>query len=158
MERLNLEDDHKLIAFTEWVKEFCIRHNVPNLPYDEEKVNHILNREYSDTEGLTSEECFSSSMILMNYAAYLQREIDFLRTLKNRCSYVLSFGYASRWNQFDQYMPAEVKKQAIINESEYLPKVQENELRLSSGVQMLEKQCEDIRNRANLYKEMGKKR
>lgn len=158
MERIDLENDHKLTTFTEWVREFCIRHNVPELPYDQEQIDDILSREYSDTEGLTSEQCFSSAMVLMNYVGYLQREIDFLKTLKNRCTHVLNFGYALRWGQFDQYMPAETKKQAIINESEYLPKVQENELRLSSGIQMLERQCEDIRNRANLYKEMGKKR
>lgn len=158
METIYLREEHRLAEFTQWVNEFCIRHNVPNLPYNKEEVNNIINRGYDQLQELTSEECFSSAMILMNYAGYLQRESDYLRTLQKKCIHLLNHGYSLGWESFDKYMPADIKKQSIVDEIEHLQRIQENELRLSSGVQMLEKQCEDIRNRANLYKEMGKKR
>jgi hypothetical protein len=59
---------------------------------------------------------------------------------------------------YDKWMPAEVKKQAIISENTYAATLNKIRIRIYAAIQLTEDECKDIKRRVNTFQDFGNAR
>jgi hypothetical protein len=146
-----------LDKFTEWVETFCKENNIVEYKDSEEYAN-ILHMSYEDVLSLSSDECFSYAIILMNYAGLLQKKYDLINAQYNWCMEALNFLYAKYWERYDKFLPAEVRKKTIIIENSFAQNIEKCRLRLYASMQILSESSKDIKKRVSLLQDLGKTR
>jgi len=145
-----------LAVFNEWVESFCLSQNIIEYKEDKNKYKEILDLEYQELLSLSAEECIAYAICLMNYAGILQKKLDILSTQKNWSVEALNFLMSKYWQDYSTWMPAEIKRQAIIRENSYAISVEKNKLRIEAGIQLLSETCKDIKKRVGLLQDLGK--
>ena len=152
--------DHEvegLKKFTQWIDNFCEDVNLIDHK-DHEEFSQILNIAPEDILSLSSDECFANAIVLMNYASILQKRLDLINSQYAWCVEALNYLFAKQWSSYDQYLPAEIKKQAIIAENSYAQSVEKSRLRLYASKQLLSETCKDVKKRVTLFQDLGKSR
>lgn len=146
-----------LEKFTNWVESFCVENNI--LEYkDSEEYKTILYMSYEDILSLSSDECFSYAITLMNYAGILQKKHDVINAQYNWCNEALNFLYAKYWERYDKFLPAEIRKKSIIIENSFAQNIEKCRLRLHASMQILLETSKDIKKRVSLLQDLGKTR
>ncbi len=146
-----------LDKFTEWVESFCKENGIIEYK-DRSEYEPIINMSSEDIMALSSDECFTYAITLMNYAGMLQKKYDLINSQYNWCMEALNFLYAKYWDRYDKFLPAEVRKKSIIVENSFAQSVEKCRLRLYAGMQMLAETTKDIKKRVNLLQDLGKAR
>lgn len=146
-----------LAKFTQWMDSFCISHNIIEYQ-DSEQYSEILHLLPEEILSLTSDECFSHAITLMNYAGLLQKKLDLINSQYTWCVEALNYLFSKQWSNYDKFLPAEIKKQSIVSENSYAQSVEKSRLRLYAGIQILSETCRDIKKRVTLFQDLGKSR
>lgn len=160
MEELDIESTEVVDAlkeFTRWVENFCLENGIVTY-YDSDKYIDILNLSEEEIAQLSSDECFSSAITLMNYAGTLQKKLDVIESQYQWCVEAMNYLYAKYWNDQDQFKPADIKKKTIILENSYAQSVEKAKIRLYSAMTCLKETCRDIKRRVSLFQDLGKYR
>jgi hypothetical protein len=118
----------------------------------------IMKLTFEEILSLSSEECYAYATILMNYAGFLQKQLDRSSSLLSYCNGLSDYEFAKEWGNHDKYMPAEIKKNAIMAENSYLLSIEKCRVRLRSACEMLSESCRDIKKRVSIFQDLGKKR
>lgn len=147
----------KLDEFTEWVNNFCDTNHIPGCAYKKE-YDDILNIEYSEVIGLEADECFAKALLLMNYATYLHKKYLILESQLDWCNQAIDFLCAKQWNKYDKFLPAEIKKQTIIANSENMLNLEKIRIRFKSSHSILKDSYHDVKRRVSLLEGLGKKK
>jgi hypothetical protein len=146
-----------LNKFTEWVESFCKENNIVEYK-DSNEYATILHMSYEDILSLSSDECFSYAITLMNYAGLLQKKHDLINAQYNWCMEALNYLYAKYWERYDKFLPAEVRKKTIIIENSFAQNIEKCRLRLYASMQILLETSKDIKKRVSLLQDLGKTR
>jgi len=146
-----------LDKFTEWIDNFCAANNIVEYK-DSDEYSHILHLPPEEIISLTSDECFTNAITLMNYGGLLQKKLDLISSQYSWCVEALNYLFAKQWSNYDKFLPAEIKKQSIISENTYAQSIEKSRLRLYAGIQMLSETCRDIKKRVSLFQDLGKAR
>ena len=146
-----------LKEFTEWVESFCALNGIVEYQNTED-YSVILNLPPEDILSLTADECLTNSITLLNYAGFLQKQLDMLNRQHSWCIEALNFLFSKQWSSYDKFLPADIKKQSIIAENSYAQSVEFARLRISAGIKMLSDTCKDVKKRVTLFQDLGKSR
>jgi len=105
---------------------------------------------------LDAETCYEISMELLQYSIFLQREINREQSRINWCDAYISNVVSKHWNNYDKYMPKDIKVAAISEEYPNLKKA----LSIKSKAECLIKSVEHlpnlIKNYSDLFSNYGK--
>lgn len=146
-----------LADLNEWLDTFCDTQHIPDITFHP-SYEEAAYMEYEDIMNLTSEECYANAFMVLNYAGFLQKKLDLSRAMHNWCLHALNFLYSKTWNDYDKWLPPDVRKKSIVSENSYAEVVQKNEIRLYGTICMLEEGIKDLRKKATLLQDLGKKR
>jgi hypothetical protein len=113
---------------------------------------------HEDILALSSDECFSNAITLMNYAGMIQKKHDLIYAQYNWCLEALNFLYAKYWDRYDKFLPAEVRKKSIIIENSFAQSIEKCRLRLYASMQILLETAKDTKKRVSLFQDLGKAR
>ena len=141
--------------FTAWIDAFCKDSNVPEFSYSED-YKDIMVMTTSDIIGLSSEECLAMAYTLMGYAGLLQSKLDLVKGQSRWCVEALDYLYAKYWNNYDKFLPSEIRKKSILHENTYANEIEGARIKLLSGIDYLEETTRDIKKRVNLLQDLGK--
>jgi len=158
MEIEDNEDKIKgLIEFTEWVDAFCEMNHLPNINYQEE-YKDALNLGAEDITMMSSDECLQTSIVLMNYASFIQKQKSLIQGKLLWCNSAIDYICSRQWTNYDKYMPADIKKKAIISENKYAEAIEKCRIRLMTANNTLEENYVDLKKRASIFESLGRKR
>lgn len=143
--------------FTDWVKSFCKDSNVPEFSYSHD-YRDIMDMTNVDLMGLSSDECLSFAYILMGYAGLLQSKLDLIKGQSRWCSEALDYLYAKYWNNYDKFLPSEIRKKSILHENTYAHEIEGARIKLLAGTDYLEETTKDIKKRVSILQDLGKVR
>lgn len=143
--------------FKDWINGFCESNHLPKYAFNSD-VEDIINMSYGEIMALTSDECYSKSLILMNYASLLQRKLDNLDGQLQWCEQAITLLCSKYWNNYDKFLPSDIRRQSILSENSYGQKLEESRIKLQSGITMLKETCKDIKKQVQILQELGKKR
>ena len=146
-----------LKEFSEWISSFCSTNHLPGFNYDP-AYEDCLNAEYSEILEMSPEESYAYAIILTNYSGFLNKQLSIVSSQLLWCSEAIDFLCSRSWNQFDKYMPANIKKQCIIADNSYAQLLKRAEIRLYSSKTILEENCNNIKKRISLFQDLGKVR
>jgi hypothetical protein len=155
-EDIDLSSFPGFLNITQWIEGFCT--DRINAAYDEERCREILSLDNSTIMHLDQNECFAYATTLMNYASYLQKKVATLRSQYSWCEDGLNYVFSKSWMNYDKWMPAEVRKQAIISENIYAATLNKIRIRIYAAIQLTEDECKDIKRRVNIFQEFGNAR
>lgn len=157
MENIDRVEVDALVRFTEWVNKFCKESGL--VEYKNDPIyEKILATTPDELMAMSSDDCFVSAITLMNYAGYLQKKLDVLNSQYNWCVEALNYLFAKYWNNYDKYLPADLKKQSIIQDNSYAQSVEASRLKLYAGIQLLTETCKDVKKRVTLFQDLAKSR
>lgn len=143
--------------FNEWIDSICKENNLLESKYDE-SVKSISNHSYDEILSLSSEECFACSIVLMNYAIYLQSICDRINSVLSYSNALLDRELSKVWSNYDKFIPAEIKRQMIIKDNSYMTLLEKCRLRLNAIQSTMSESCKDIKRKVSLYQDFAKKR
>jgi hypothetical protein len=146
-----------LQKFTNWVEAFCTENNIIEYK-DRDEYEPIINMTNGELLSLSSDECFANALTLMNYAGILQKKHDLVDSQYNWCIEALNFLYAKYWDNYDKFLPAEIRKKSIISENSFAQSIEKCRLRLYASMQILSETTKDIKKRVTLFQDFGKSR
>lgn len=147
-----------LEEFTNWVDSFCKSAGLTEPVYDDPMYAFILDLNYESLVALSAEECIAYAYILINYVSGIQKKLDKMIAQNNWCIEALNYLYSKYWDNYDKYLPSDLRRHSIIRENSYAQLVERQRLRLKGGIQMLEESCKDIRRKVELLQSLGKVR
>ena len=146
-----------LQKFTDWVETFCKENNIIEYK-DRNEYEPIINMSNGEILSLSSDECFANALTLMNYAGILQKKYDLIDSQYNWCIEALNFLYAKYWDNYDKFLPAEIRKKSIISDNSFAQSIEKCRLRLYASMQILSETTKDIKRRVTLFQDFGKSR
>ncbi len=146
---------HGLDEFIEWVENYCVDNGIPDFP-DSEEYREILEMKYEEIISLSSDECFAKAILLMNYAGLLQRKHDLVYSQYSWCREALNYLTGKYWNNFDRWIPLEIRRQMVIIDNEYAKIVEAARLKLDAALQCSSEMIKDIKKRVSLLQDLGK--
>jgi|688.fasta_scaffold604560_2 hypothetical protein len=146
-----------LQKFTNWVETFCKENNIIEYK-DRNEYEPIINMSNGEILSLSSDECFANALTLMNYAGILQKKYDLIDSQYNWCIEALNFLYAKYWDNYDKFLPAEIRKKSIISDNSFAQSIEKCRLRLYASMQILSETTKDIKRRVTLFQDFGKSR
>ena len=62
------------------------------------------------------------------------------------------------WSNYDKYMPAEIKRQAIINDNSHLTMLEKCKVRLSTYENVVNTAISDTKRRSSIFQDFGKRK
>lgn len=146
-----------LDEFTEWMESFCDTNHVPGCIYKEEYTD-LLELEESEILSLTSDECFTKSLILMNYATFLMKRLGIIKAQLHWCKETMDFLIGKYWESYGSSTPWDIRRKVIIKDNSYMTLLQKYIIQLESTVVIMENSYYDIKKRATIFENLGKKR
>lgn len=144
-----------LEKFTKWVDEFCVENSIVEYK-DNEEYKCILDMSQEDIMGLSQDECFTNAITLMNYAGLLQKKHDMINGQYVWCVEALNLLYSKYWDNYDKYLPAEVRKKSIVLDNSFAQSIEKCRIRLETGMRILLETAKDIKKRVTLFQDLGK--
>lgn len=158
MEKPDIESTTTAIEeFKEWIKNFCETNTLPIYKFNSD-VEDIINMPYDDIMALSSDECYCKSLVLMNYASLLQRKLDILNSQLQWCESLIVCLCSKYWNNYDKYLPSDIRRQSILAENSYGQELDEARIKIQAGITMLQETCKDLKKQVQIFQELGKKR
>lgn len=142
---------------TEWVNNFCDINQIKYADYSIE-YSSVMNMAHEEIMSLSSEECFSKALVLMNYASFIQKKLDIMSAQLHWCNEALLYLQAKLWSDFDKYIPSDVKRKSICIENSYALEVEKQTIRISAAVNTLSSLVSDIKKRVSLLQDLGKRK
>lgn len=146
-----------LDEFTEWINNFCDTNHIPGCLYKPE-YDEILDYEESEILMMNSDECFAKALILMNYATYLSKRMNIIKSQMKWCKETLDFLVAKYWNNYGGGVSWEVKRNMIIKDNSYMINLQRFMIQLESSLNIMESSYHDIKKRVSILENLGKKK
>lgn len=141
--------------FNEWVDNYCITNNIPSFEFNEDH-KLVMGFSIQELNRLSSEETYAYAMVLMNYAGYLQKKLDVAQSQLYWCGQALEYLFAKHWNNYDKFLPSEIKKKSILIDNSYAESVEKSRIRLQAALFFLEESCRDVKKRVSILQDMGK--
>ena len=125
-----------------------------------DEVDNCLNLEFSEIIDMPYDKCYAYSILLLDYAAFLQTKTERLKSLKCYAESTIDRYLAANWSNFyaGEYCPQNIKRQAIIKTSEMATLLEKCRVRLGSVVAENEQLCQDLRRRSNLFSDYARKK
>lgn len=106
---------------------------------------------------LNKDETFEFAYLLYAYASHVQDELNMQKIALDWCNDKLDKMVAKNYNQFDSYMKYETKRNMIVINDEYARVVDHYREIALSRVQSLEYKAKDLRRKADILLEKGKR-
>ena len=106
---------------------------------------------------LTKDETFEFAYLLYAYASHVQDELNMQKIALDWCNDKLDKMVAKNYHQFDSYMKYETKRNMIVINDEYARVVDHYREIALSRVQSLENKAKDLRRKADILLEKGKR-
>ena len=106
---------------------------------------------------LTKDELFTWAYELYSYSTHLQDELNMQKIALDWCNDKLDKMVAKNYHQFDSYMKYETKRNMIVINDEYARVVDHYREVALSRVQSLEYKARDLRRKADILLEKGKR-
>jgi len=143
--------------FDKWISDLCDANNIPYCNWDD-KYDQILHLPYEEIVTLSPEECFTYATLMVNYSSYLQKQTDRCKSITTYVTALIDRELSKVWSNYDKYMPAEIKRQAIINDNSYLTMLEKCKIRLSTYENVLSTSISDIKRRSSIFQDFGKRK
>jgi hypothetical protein len=133
--------------------------NLVNAKFSSFKEEYLLvsNMSLEELNNLTQQQSFDSAYMLYSYASYIQDEINKNKIVLNWCNDQIEKLVVSNNNSFDQYTKHEVKKQTIIKDNSYAAKVDHMRSIAESRLQALDGKVFELKRKADILLERGKR-
>ena len=106
---------------------------------------------------LTKDETFEFAYLLYAYSSHVQDEFNMQKIALDWCNDKLDKMVAKNYHQFDSYMKYETKRNMIVINDEYARVVDHYREIALSRVQSLENKAKDLRRKADILLEKGKR-
>ncbi len=106
---------------------------------------------------LTKDETFEFAYLLYAYASHVQDELNMQKNPLDWCNDKLDKKKKKNYHQFDSYMKYETKRNMIVINDEYARVVDHYREIALSRVQSLENKAKDLRRKADILLEKGKR-
>jgi hypothetical protein len=106
---------------------------------------------------LTKDELFDNAYILYSYASYIQDDINRNKIALDWCNDQIEKLVVKHNDSFDKYTKYESKKQIIAQENNYAAKVDQMRLIAESRLQALDGKVYEIKRKADILLEKGKR-
>jgi ElaB/YqjD/DUF883 family membrane-anchored ribosome-binding protein len=106
---------------------------------------------------LTKDELFTWAYELYSYSTHLQDELNMQKIALNWCNDKLDKMVAKNYHQFDTYMKYETKKNLIVINDEYARMVDHYREIAESRVQSLDGKIYELKRKADILMEKGKR-
>ena len=106
---------------------------------------------------LTKDETFEFAYLLYAYSLHVQDELNMQKIALDWCNDKLDKMVAKNYHQFDSYMKYETKRNMIVINDEYARVVDHYREIALSRVQSLENKAKDLRRKADILLEKGKR-
>ena len=106
---------------------------------------------------LTKDETFEFAYLLYAYSSHVQDELNMQKIALDWCNDKLDKMVAKNYHQFDSYMKYETKRNMIVINDEYARVVDHYREIALSRVQSLENKAKDLRRKADILLEKGKR-
>tara|TARA_R110000868_G_scaffold18531_4_gene81322 strand:+ start:605 stop:1066 length:462 start_codon:yes stop_codon:yes gene_type:complete len=106
---------------------------------------------------LTKDELFENAYILYSYASYIQDEMNMQKIALNWCNDKLNKMVAKNHDQFSKYTKYEERRPLIIVNDEYAATVDHYREIAESRVQSLEGKVYEVKRKADILLEKGKR-
>ena len=122
-----------------------------------EKWQTAANASQEKLSALNKDETFDYAYLLYGYAAHIQDELNMQKIALDWCNDKLDKMVAKNYHQFDSYMKYETKRNMIVINDEYARVVDHYREVALSRVQSLEYKARDLRRKADILLEKGKR-
>ncbi len=106
---------------------------------------------------LTKDELFDNAYILYSYASYIQDDINRNKIALDWCNDQIEKLIVKHNDSFDKYTKHESKKQIIAQDNVYAAKVDQMRLVAESRLQALDGKVYEIKRKADILLEKGKR-
>jgi hypothetical protein len=106
---------------------------------------------------LTKDELFDNAYILYSYASYIQDDINRNKIALDWCTDQIEKLIVKHNDSFDKYTKHESKKQIIAQDNVYAAKVDQMRLVAESRLQALDGKVYEIKRKADILLEKGKR-
>ena len=106
---------------------------------------------------LTRDEMFDYAYVLYSYSTHLQDELNMQKIALDWCNDKLDKMIAKNYNQFDNYMKYETKRNMIVVNDEFARVVDHYREIAMSRVQSLEGKVYELKRKADILLEKGKR-
>jgi len=117
----------------------------------------VANMSSEQLRKFTQQEAFDAAYLLYSYASYIQDEINKNKIALNWCNDQLEKQVVANNNSFGQYTKHEVKRQMIVQDNSYAAKIDQMRLVAESRIQALDGKVYELRRKADILLERGKK-
>jgi hypothetical protein len=152
----DLKASDKLSEFIDSIEKYI---NLSNTKFSNFREEYFLvsNLSIEDLKKLTQQESFDYAYLLYGYSTYIQDEINKNKIALNWCNDQLEKLVAKHNDEFSQYAKHESKKQTIIMNNNYAMSI-DNMRKVAEGrVQALEGKVYELKRKADILLEKGKK-
>lgn len=106
---------------------------------------------------LTKDELFDNAYILYSYASYIQDDINRNKIALDWCNDQLEKLVVKNSESFDKYTKHESKRQIIAQENSYAAKIDQMRIVAESRLQALDGKVYEIKRKADILLEKGKR-
>ena len=106
---------------------------------------------------LTKDELFDNAYILYSYASYIQDDINRNKIALDWCNDQIEKLIVKHNDSFDKYTKHESKKQIIAQDNVYAAKIDQMRLVAESRLQALDGKVYEIKRKADILLEKGKR-
>lgn len=152
-----IKDSRKSIEIDKLFLEYCGTNHIPACAWND-KFEKVMSISSEELLSLTYEECFAHANELINYSIFLQKLIDRLKTLISHIESEINKVVAANWANYDKYLPADVKRQTVINDNSYLQNIEALNITLKSADMHISEVIKDVRRKVSLFHDLAKRK
>jgi hypothetical protein len=133
--------------------------NKSNTKFSSFREEFLLSADLCDEslKKLSKEETFDTAYILYGYSCYIQDEVNRNKIVLNWCNDQIEKLIVQHNDSFDKYTKHESKKQIIAAENSYAAKIDQMRLIAESRLQALEGKVYELKRKADILLEKGKR-
>lgn len=151
-----LKASEKLAIHMEQINEYI---NLTNTKFSSFREEYLLasNMSTEELRNLTQQQTFDTAYILYGYSTYIQDEINKNKIAFNWCNDQLEKLVVAHNDSFGQYTKHEIKRQMIIQDNTYAAKIDQMRLVAESRLQCLDGKVYELKRKADILLEKGKR-
>jgi hypothetical protein len=138
------------------IDDYINGHNTKFSSFREEFLL-VADMSIENLKKLTKDELFDSAYMLYSYASYIQDDINRNKIALDWCNDQLEKLVVKHNDTFDKYTKHESKKQIIVQENSYAAKVDQMRLVAEARLQSLDGKVYEIKRKADILLEKGKR-
>lgn len=123
-----------------------------------EHIDVYLGLSRSEIEAFSGRQAFSVAATIVQYSMYLQQQENRERAKVSWCESHINAICARHWDDFDQYLPKEIKIMKIANEHETVQKLMELHRQANCRLNEISHLSSIVRYYAGVFNEIGRRR